>query len=335
MKLKSFLLLLVFLPLVGCKDGAKGNYVTAYTAHDQIYSEPVFQLFTEKTGIEVRAVYDTEAVKTAGLVARLMAEEKSPQCDVFWNNEIIRTIALKKKGMLQRYQSPEAAMYPPEYRDSDGFWTGFAGRARVFIYNKNLIKDTSELPNSIFALKDPAWKGKTAIGKPLFGTTATHAAFLFAKMSSSDAKQFLLDMKKNEVIVTAGNAMVRDMVAHGRVPLGLTDTDDVNGAIEDGFPVDMIYPDSDADKTLVIPNTVSLIKGAPHPENGKRLIDFLLSRETEEFLNRNRAAQIPLRTDATSNARIPALKDIPYEHVDWEKVADALDESAEFIQKEF
>lgn len=325
----------MFLPLLGCKGAKKENFVTAYTAHDQIYSEPVFQMFTQKTGIEVRAVYDTEAVKTAGLVARLLAEEKSPQCDVFWNNEIIRTIALKKKGMLQPYQSPEAAMYPPEYRDPEGFWTGFAGRARVLIYNKDLIKDASSLPNSIFALKDPAWKGKAAIGKPLFGTTATHAALLFAKMGSSDAKQFFMDMKKNEVIVTAGNAMVRDMVAHGRVPLGLTDTDDVNGAIEDGFPVDMIYPNSDADKTLVIPNTVSLIKGAPHPENGRRLIDFLLSRETEEFLNKNRAAQIPLRTDAISNSRVPALKDIPFEHVDWEKVADALDESTEFMQKEF
>ena len=50
----------------------------------------------------MKAVYDTEATKTVGLANRLAAEARNPQCDVFWNNEVIRTVMLKRKGALER-----------------------------------------------------------------------------------------------------------------------------------------------------------------------------------------------------------------------------------------
>ncbi len=47
--------------------------------------------FEKETGIKVKAVYDSEAVKTVGLANRLLAERSHPQCDVFWGNEEMRT----------------------------------------------------------------------------------------------------------------------------------------------------------------------------------------------------------------------------------------------------
>ncbi len=331
----SWVFLLAGLLVASCQKNDETPYVVVYTAHDQIYSEPVFQKFTKETGIEVRAVYDTEAVKTAGLVSRLIAEADAPRCDVFWNNEIARTIILKRKGLLQPYVSPQSEQIPPVFRDPEGFWTGFAGRGRVLIYNTDLVKDPDTIPKSLWALTRPEWRGKAAIAKPLFGTTATHAAHLFHKWGDEETRRYFKALKENEVLIAAGNATVRDMVARGRLPLGLTDTDDVNGALEDGLPVGIIYPDSDTDKTLVIPNTLCLMKGAPRPEQGRKLIDYLLTRETEEYLNRERAAQIPLRRDAVSQNRVPALRDLPVEDTDWEKVADEMESTAAFIQNEF
>ena len=76
----------------GCGGRGQQPTVVVYTTHDQIYSEPVFRRFEEKTGVRVKVVYDTEATKTVGLANRLAAEARNPQCDVFWNNEVTRTV---------------------------------------------------------------------------------------------------------------------------------------------------------------------------------------------------------------------------------------------------
>ena len=329
-------LLLAFLPL-SCNSGGRDGkpYVVVYTALDEMYSKPIFEKFTKETGIEVRAVYDSEATKTTGLVSRLMAEAKSPLCDVFWNNEIVRTITLKRKGLLQPYRSPSAEKIPEKFKDPEAYWTGFAGRARILIYNKNLVPDPARIKKSIWALTDPKFRGKAAIAKPLFGTTSTHAAFLFQKEGADGADRYFSALRENEVLVVAGNATVRDMVAQGRLAIGMTDTDDANGALEDGYDVGIIFPDSERDKTLVIPNTVMLMKGAPHAEAGRKLIDFLLSVETEEALSRCRSAQIPFSRGARQGGKIPALDGIPAEEVEWEAVADHLKPAMEYTESVF
>lgn len=63
------------------------NEVVIYAAQDQIYAEPILHEFEKETGLKVKAVYDSEAVKTTGLANRLLAERSHPQCDVFWGNE--------------------------------------------------------------------------------------------------------------------------------------------------------------------------------------------------------------------------------------------------------
>ena len=161
----------------GC--GRSEKRVTVYTALDRNFSEPIFQKFTQETGIRVLSKYDIESTKTIGLVNTLIAEASHPRCDVFWNNEIINTIRLKKLNALQACEPINAQFYADTYKDTDHTWYGFAARARVIIANTNLLRD-DEIPRSLEDLCAPNLKGRIAIAKPLFGTTATHAACLFA-----------------------------------------------------------------------------------------------------------------------------------------------------------
>src|SRR4051794_11162892 len=85
-----FVLAWIFLPILAKVKNAT-HAVIVYTSQDQEYAEPIFNNFTKQTGIKVRPVYDNEAAKTVGLVNRLIAEKNNPQCDVFWNNEELRT----------------------------------------------------------------------------------------------------------------------------------------------------------------------------------------------------------------------------------------------------
>jgi iron(III) transport system substrate-binding protein len=89
--------------------------------------------------------------------------------------------------------------------------------------------------------------------------------------------------------------------------VGLTDTDDVNVAIESGQPVAMILPDRDGLGVPVMPNMVSLVAGGPHPDEGRALIDYLLSPEVERMLAESEAVQIPLHAGVSGPPNLPAI----------------------------
>ena len=307
--------------------------VVVYTALDQIYSEPVLKGFQEKTGIKVKAVYDVEATKTIGLVNRIIAEQRYPRCDVFWNNEAVNTIRLKNRGLLSPYISPESGALPGAYRDPEHYWYGFAARARVIVYNRALMKGKDK-PRSIKDLLDKRWKNQAAMAVPLFGTTATHAAALFHVWGHKRALEFFQNLKKNGVDFLDGNSVVRDRVADGSYLWGITDTDDVYSGMKRGLPVDMILPDQAGIGTLVIPNTVSMIRNAPHPGHAGVLIDFLISAGTEQALANSGSGQIPLRPGLKPVANIPSLGEIRQMKVDYRALAALMEEVLPILEKE-
>ena len=275
----------------------KPREVVIYTSVDQIFSEPILDKFEETTGINVRAVYDVEAIKTTGLVNRLIAENENPLADVWWNGEIAQTILLREEGVLTPYASPEATGIPDAYVDPDNYWTGFGGRARVCLVNTELM-NPEDYPSSIYDFLDEKYTAdQITIAYPIFGTTATHVAALYASLGPEEAEAFFTALSEREIRVVDGNGVVRDLVAEGSVMFGLTDTDDSIGAIERGAPVEMVFLDQGEDEmgTLLIPNTVALVKDGPNVEEAKMLIDFLLSEETVGELVEMGWFQLPLR----------------------------------------
>ena len=320
--------------LVGCGSEPAGEFVVVYTAHDLMFSDPVLRVFEARSGVDVRAKFDTEATKTTGLVNALIQMRDRPEADVFWNNEIMNTIRLAEMGLLERYVPATAVAIPDTARDPDGRWVGFAARARVILYNKDLVSP-ADAPRSIFDLTKPRYRGKVAIARPLFGTTATHVAALFAVLGPDQAKDYLAALKANDVRIVGGNAIARNRVMDGEIAICLTDTDDANVAFRKSKPVEMVYPDQDGIGTLVIPNTVMLIKGGPHSEAGKKLVDFLASREVEARLARLDSAQMPLRPGILPHSDRFDLRNIKAMVVDWSKVAQCLEQSRRYVQETF
>jgi iron(III) transport system substrate-binding protein len=279
------LLLAAALGWPGPLHAADGE-VVVYASVDQVYAEPVLREFESRQGVKVKAVYDVEGAKTTGLVNRLLAEKGRPQADVFWNGEFAQTILLKDKGALAAYRSGAARAIPDAVKDPEGYWTGFGGRARVILVNTRLL-DPSRYPRSLQDFLSPAWPApQLGLAYPVFGTTATQAAALYAAWGPDKAREFFTRLKARGVKVVAGNSVVRDLVAQGQLQAGLTDTDDAWGARRRGAPVAVVYPDQEPGGlgTLIIPNTVALIAGAPHPEAGEKFIDYLLSPGVTEKL---------------------------------------------------
>lgn len=294
--------------------------VTVYVSTDRVFSEPVLRTFEQRTGIRVNAVYDTEETKSTGLANRLLAEKNNAQADVFWSNEPVRTLVLKDRGVLAPYQSPAAADIPTIFKDPAGMWTGFSARVRVIAYNTETVSELNA-PKSVLELADPKWKGQVAIADPRFGSTSFHVAALYVTLGDEKADDFFRRLKVNGVKIVAGNSVVRDMVVRGDVKVGLTDTDDVNVALQQGGPIAMVMPDKDGMGVPMMPNLVSMIAGAPHPEQARRMIDYLLSPDVEAALAKSEAVQIPLRSSVPGPPNLPRIDAFKPMTLDYGKAA--------------
>lgn len=299
--------------------------VTVYVSTDRVFSEPVLREYEKRSAVQVNAVYDTEETKSTGLANRLLAEKARPQADVFWSNEPVRTLVLKSRDVLASYRSPSAEGIPAALLDPDGYWTGFSARIRVIAYNTKTVAP-NEAPQSIFDLADPKWKRQVAMADPRFGSTSFHVAALYALAGDDKMDDFFRRLKANGVRIVEGNSVVRDLVARGEVKTGLTDTDDVNVAIENGQPVGMVLPDREGLGVPVMPNMVSLIAGAPHPEEARTLIDYLLSADVERQLAQSEAVQIPLHAGVPGPKNIPAIGTFKPMTLDYAKAASRVDD---------
>jgi iron(III) transport system substrate-binding protein len=226
-------------------------------------------------------------------------------------------------------------VFPPSVRSPTGNWHGFAARARVLIVNTNQLAK-SRWPDSILDMTDPQWYDRVGIAKPLFGTTASHAACLFAVWGDEQASEFFRGVKRN-VKIMAGNKQVARAVATGALAFGLTDTDDAIIELENGMPVAIVYPDQEEGElgTLFIPNTLALMDGAKHPAEAERLVEYLLSPQVERRLAEGASAQIPLNPNVDVELRVETPSTIRAMEVDFEAAAAKWESAARFLAEEF
>ena len=248
--------------LVGC--GSKRDSLTIYTSQDQVYAEPILRDFEKQSGIKIRAIYDSEAVKTVGLVNRLIFEKNNPQCDLFWNNEELRTRQLATKGVLNTSMRIEA----------------FGTRTRQWVWNTNQISMAS-IPKDLFTLTNAHWRSKVAIALPLFGSTSTHFQILRQKWGKERWKQWCRGLIANDVITVDGNSVVVQLVGRGEVALGITDSDDIRAGLKNQLP---IAGKSIVEDGFIIRNSIGYIAGSPYQNLSKRLAEYLQSNSVKDSL---------------------------------------------------
>lgn len=321
----------------GCVSRSESD-VVVYSALDEEFAFPILNAFERSTEHNTGVIpkFDVESTKTVGLVSRIIAEKDRPTCDVFWNNEIMHTLRLQKLGLLEPHDWQVEPGYPADMIASDGTWCGFAARARVLLVNTDLIPDPKDYPTTVAELADPKWKQNCAMARPLFGTTATHFAVLRETLGRDETLSQLEQIRDNAVILS-GNKQVAQAVAAGRVAWGLTDTDDAIIEKDHGMPVAIVFPDQAPDQlgTLRIPNTIAVIKNAPHPVAAGQLADFLLRPETEDRLAMGDSSQLPISRDSKFPPRVLPEEPVRWMRVRFEDAANDWDAWAEKLQDMF
>ncbi len=303
--IRLWMLFFAVVMLTGC-GGNQSQVVVIYTSQDEVFAEPILKDFEQETGIQTKAVYDSEAVKTVGLVNRLLTERGNPQCDVFWNNEEFRTRQLAANNV---------------FRETNG-WTHLGYRTRRIVINTNLLT-AATAPRSFSDATNEMWRGKVALAYPLFGTTATHFHALRQFWGPPAWENWCKALAANKPFLVDGNSVVVKMVSRGEAAWGFTDSDDIAGAQREGFPV---APLPATEETLFIPNTVGVVRNCPHPDAAERLYEYISNPKVSAKLVELRALEGVTLEPAT------AAKGLP---VNWEKLLQDLNAVTETTKQIF
>ena len=295
------LLLALLLVVGGCQPHGT-RAVIIYTSQDQEFAEPILKGFTKQTGIEVRAVYDSEAVKTVALANRLLAEASHPQCDVWWSNEALRTRQLAKRGVFDT-----------------NFIAQFGFRSRRIVINTNKLA-LAAAPKSLVELTNAQWRGKVALAYPMFGTTSAQFIALRQRWGAARWEQWCRALAANKPFLVDGNSVVVNLVGRGEAVIGLTDSDDVSAGRREGLPVVALELNGES---LLIPNSVAITRNAPHSAQAKRLFDYLASDGVVQQLIAVSALE----------ANAPGLR--PHLRVEWDLLVNDLEPATETLRQIF
>ncbi|MFM7260142.1 MAG: extracellular solute-binding protein [bacterium] len=348
------------LPWLLASSGCTGRsgQVVAYTSVDDVLAREVIDACRRATGVDVVAVFDTEATKTTGLENRVRAEANRPRADIFWSSEAFACARLAADGLLGPLPADLLASWPTRHRDPKGRWIAFSGRARVMAYRS----DRDLRPPGTWgelATLDPAVR--VAIADPRFGTTRGHIAALAAVWSAARSREnaragetqreprgmtpsielWADGLRERRVrVLPGGNAATVEAVAAGEVDLGLTDTDDVLAAQARGLPVAFTLPrtlsaDVTGGGTMIVPNTIGLVSGRPVRAEVETVLRWLVSADSERIICASPSRNIPLGPTAAEIAASCAAAFAENDPLafDLDAVARGADELAWQVQK--
>ena len=318
----------------GCDQKARERStgtVRVYCTVDERFARQVLKTYQTRAGVDVSVVFDSEAGKTTGLINRIISESRSgrPRADVLWSGELFSTILLGRQGLLEPYEPPSSWDIPNRYKDSGHRWTALAVRARVLAFDPEEV-GSSDLPTRWEELARPGLAERTTIANPLFGTTRGHVAAVFALWGRARGQAWLTQLRDGGVQIADGNsATVRSVIA-GRARFALTDTDDVWVAQRSGASLDLRYLNMGDGGTLLIPCSVSIIKGGGNVAAARKLVDFLVSAEVERMLAESDSRNVPVRPSLRSalNMEWP-----PESNISFGAVADAMDEAVAAVRE--
>lgn len=321
----GFVGVLLIFGLAGCGGDEESEQATAGSQSDQkitVYSgrseelvQPLFDKFSDETGIEVQGRYGN----TAPLAAQLLEEgEKSP-ADVFFAQDAGALGAVTKAGMLAPLPSSVISAVPEQYRASNGEWVGVTARSRVLAYNPEIVAK-ADLPTSVYELTEPEWRGKVGVAP----TNASFQAFVTAiRVQDGDdkAREFLAGLKANKPAIRDGNGPILEDINDGKIAVGLINHYYLGElAKEQGVSPDSLkaklyfFPNGDPG-ALVNVAGVGVLKNAADDPDAQRFVDYLLDQGTQGYFA-EQTYEYPVVAGVAGPSGVPALDQLSGPKID-------------------
>src|SRR5215207_10506371 len=314
----------------GDDDAGANEKLVVYSGREEELVEPLFDRFEQETGIDVEVRYGD----SAELAATIAEEGDNSPADVFFAQDPGSLGAVEREGLLARL--PQAALdrVPARFRDPDGHWVGTSGRSRVIAYNTDALTD-DEVPDSVFDLTDPKWKGKIGIAP----TNASFQAFVSAMLlefGEMRTRDWLLGLKANEPKLYEKNTPVVEAVGSGEIELGLVNhyylylvkEENPDAAVANHF---LTGEDPGA---LVSVAGTGILESADHDAAARRFVEFLLSDASQRFyVDEAEEAEYPLVAGIDAKAGLPPLDSLQGPQIELDDLGPELEKTLELLNE--
>ena len=267
------------------KAPAEDKRLLIYTSHKEELWKPIVKEFEERTGIWVEVVSGG-----TNLLLEEIAEKKGEvDADLFFGGGVESLNAFS--DYFIPYEAKGIEEVDPQFRSATDVWTPFSALPVVLIYNKKLLS-----PEELGSWKDllaPKYKGKIAMANPAYSASAFTGLLSFEKAVQEETDSTEDSDRDKEILPRIAKQLdgkeytdsgeVPEAVADGSKLVGITLEETALKYMAKGENIGIVYP---KEGTTVVPDAGAILKGAKHLENAQKFLDFSISKDCQDILQK-------------------------------------------------
>ncbi len=259
-----------------------------YKADGELYSK-----FTNMTGVKVNLING----KSGALEKRILSEGADSSADLYITADAGRCGAMDAKGALQSGLTSAVIKdaVPKTFRTNK--WVGIAKRARIIYYSPERVTGAELSGMTYEGLADPKWKGRLVIRKSSNIYNKSLVASLIKNNGKKATAEWAEGVVANMARTPTGNDRAQIMaVAAGEADIAVANTyylalmlSGKKGAEqqEAAKKVKAFFPNQNDRGTHMNVSCAALVKGAPNKANAVKLVEFLLTPQSQEHFTNN------------------------------------------------
>ena len=263
------------------ESSGKATELTIYSGRNENLVGPLLARYQETSGVTVNVRYGG----TAELAATILEEGQNSPADVFFGQDAGALGALSLAGRFTQLPAEILDRVDPRFQSGSGDWVGASGRARVFVYNTEMLS-MDELPNDIWELTDPKWKGKVGWA-PTNGSFQAFVTAVRVLEGEERAREWLEAMIANDVQVYAKNTPIVEATGKGEVVLGLVNHYYLYRflAEDPGFQAKNHHPAAGDAGAMINVAGAAVLDTAKDKAAAEAFVAFLLSDEAQIYFS--------------------------------------------------
>lgn len=257
------------------------DYVILYSGRAESLVQPLIDVFTERTGIEVDIRYSG----TSELAAQVLEEGEQSPAAVFLSQDAGALGALSDAGLLASLPDSITSRVDPDYTSRDDSWVGVTGRARVIAYDSETVA-LEDLPTDVDEIVAPQWSGKIAVAP----ANASFQSFVTAYRvirGESAADQWVSGLVMSDPQKYDKNSAILEAVEAGEVSLGLINhyywyrmASERGG---DQMRAQLYFLPAGDPAAIVNVTGAAILQAQSSDLDATALVEFLVSEEAQEY----------------------------------------------------
>lgn len=313
----AVLFALLMLPPLALNAQDSAETLVVYSGRTEGLIGPLLERFTTETGVRVEVRYGG----TAEMAATILEEGANSPADVFIAQDAGALGALAQAGRLRVLPPDILERVEPRFVSPDGLWVGLSGRARVLVYNPELVA-ADALPASILDLTALEWAGRVGWA-PTNGSFQSHVTALRVLLGEDRTRAWLEGMVANRAVPYENNRAIVQAVSDGEVVVGLTNHYYLYAMRVDNpnlRAANYYFPGGDPGALINIAGA-GVLNTSKRPGLAQRLILYLLGKDAQTYFA-ERTFEYPLAAGVAASPELPPLDSVETPDIDLSDLSD-------------